>query len=1317
MTSHAVLQSRSAIVLTVVLVVLVVSGAALLAGAVSGEETTADRALTTDVVGPGGTVQVTVEASVASAQNLTLTETVEPAEASIEVVDDGGASDVSVDNATGELVANYTERSSVSLTYRVTVDENVSVGTVFAINGTLDGDGSHELDTDEVEVVDDAGVAVWFDDPPADAVAGAEQNLTIALENLDPDANETTVTLTADGSAVNETTVALDAHERSAVTLGWTPDEAGEAVLEASTATHNTTHELTVLEPASFDVSGLDAPAEVYQFESFDASVVVENTGEAADTQTVTLETAAGTTLATASVSLDGGEETTVTFDDVSVDEPGVHTLVVTTDDDETDRPIAVEATPLERELSWDAVGPGGAVEVTVTADLEAAQDLTLTETFDPAVASIEVVDDGGADAVDVAGDDASLEATFTDTDTIAFTYRIDVAGGADVGDSVTLEGWVDGDETIPVGPTTVDVVADPGVGVADLSLPDELVIDEEGTITATMENLGPEPTVTNVTFSVDGAPLTNTSVSLDGHERTTVDLAWTPGSDDLGDVTMTVATDTHEETADATVYEPASFVVFGLDAPSSVVQFGSFDASVVVENTGGVAGSTDVTLSLDDGTVLETTSVDLDPGERTTVTFEGHAIDEPGVHLLVAESDEDTSDRPIVVEATTATRSISSSSAAPGGTIEVTVRASVDGEQTLTLEETIEGPISNLHVVDDDGADSYSVDPDAGTIEATFSDRASVAFTYRVTLDDGMAIGDVVELDGSVHGEEVTLPTGIDEVSAVDDPGVAVLEVTADGDVVAGEPASIDVVVENLGPDEETVTLLVTADGELVVEETVTVGGFERAEHTVTWTPTAGDIGEVDLDADTGTHNGSTTVDVLTPASFGVNELDAPALVTQFDAFDVTVTVENVGEVSATQTVTLSLDDGTVLGSVNISLDAGQSTTVTFADVAIERSGTHDLEVATADDVIGWQLVAEQAAAGVTLPDQLIGTDSMGEPALYVEDVMADAGWTIVLVDADDPDRPVLATTEVTEQTAGSTVIVSVPTGVDPGTVEAVLVANGSSLTVGEPFADGQEVLASDEGLTAVGELTTSTLRYDDETDVVHVSAASLDVGEHEDRPFVIGLYRVTSTGSLERIATSQRLFGSVEHVAVELDEPLTDAGSHPIIAKIEAPTGGPESIPYERADGATVAPMTEHVDLEIVETPTFVVENVTVDDPVTAGESVSVTVTVANEGAVAGTATVWVEVDNRLEMRDVSLAPGENATVTVSVPIGSTAIGDRDVHVDVGDDTDQLTVTVEPADDGRDDPSSVPGFGVLLAVTAIAVAGLFAWLRRPQR
>ena len=143
---------------------------------------------------------------------------------------------------------------------------------------------------------------------------------------------------------------------------------------------HNATDTITITQPF-FDVTSLDAPAEVVEDSEITVNATVENTGNEETTQTVEFQFA-GTALLTQDVTLAPNESTQVTFEPTVAADPGTYEHGVFTNDDS----LTANITVIESVFSVSNVsGPTGivhgdnySVNATVTNTGDAADEQTL---------------------------------------------------------------------------------------------------------------------------------------------------------------------------------------------------------------------------------------------------------------------------------------------------------------------------------------------------------------------------------------------------------------------------------------------------------------------------------------------------------------------------------------------------------------------------------------------------------------------------------------------------------------------------------------------------------------------------------------------------------------------------------------------------------------------------------------------------------------------------------------------------------------------------------------------------------------------------
>ncbi|WP_226023018.1 CARDB domain-containing protein [Halomicrobium salinisoli] len=566
-------------------------------------------------------------------------------------------------------------------------------------------------------------------------------------------------------------------------------------------------------------------------------------------------------------------------------------------------------------DASAEITNAGGQSDTqTVEFRLDADQDATLEENETLGTESVTLD----------AGESASVDLATVDTTDLApgtYAYAVITDDDSTTGVINVTEGGSqpDGAATFEVSNVTAPSNATQG----------ELV-DVSADVTNTGEASGTQTVALLFDVNGDGELSENevtgaTEVALDANESTTVtfqDLNTSTLSP--GDYLYAVATSNDSATAVLTVTSPdsepepepdpdpepepepepdaATFEVSNLTAPDSVTQGDLLDVSADVTNTGEANGTQTVALLLDvnsDGTLSETevagaTDVGLSANESTTVTFQD----------------------------------LNTTTLAPGDYV-------------------------------------YGV----------FTDNDSATAVLTVTESES-------EPDPDPEPEPEPDPDPEPEPEPEPDPAAfEVSELTAPDSVVQGESFDASVTVSNVGDEEgtQTVELRVDSDGDSDLSDDETVRTREVSlDADESTTITAEDVDTSDLEPGdyvygvfTANDSATATITVTSgetepepepePATFEVSDLTAPDKAAQGESFDASVTVSNVGDEAGTQTVALRVDvddDGTLaddetVRTREVSLDAGESTTITAEDVDTSdlAPGKYTYGVFTADD------------------------------------------------------------------------------------------------------------------------------------------------------------------------------------------------------------------------------------------------------------------------------------------------------------------------------------------------------------------------------
>lgn len=246
----------------------------------------------------------------------------------------------------------------------------------------------------------------------------------------------------------------------------------------------------------------------------------------------------------------------------------------------------------------------------------------TVTADTDGPVSVWVTVDDAGGDVYrgdepGTALDSRQDAVTLQPGESVAVGFAIDTTGSAPAADAVTVHAEpVDQGSTEPGGSS-----GDADFVVTDLSAPAEATTGEPVQIAATVENVGDADGEYLARLVVDGTVVDSRTVTVPAGETRTVTVERT--FDAAGEYELVVG----DRSRTITVVRPpepsAEFETSEARILDDEISAGdSTEVAVTVENVGDAPGETTVELVIG-GTVVDSETVELEPGERTTVTFE----------------------------------------------------------------------------------------------------------------------------------------------------------------------------------------------------------------------------------------------------------------------------------------------------------------------------------------------------------------------------------------------------------------------------------------------------------------------------------------------------------------------------------------------------------------------------------------------------------------------------------------------------------------------------------------------------------------------
>lgn len=342
------------------------------------------------------------------------------------------------------------------------------------------------------------------------------------------------------------------------------------------------------------------------------------------------------------------------------------------------------------------------------------------------------------------------------------------------------------------------------------------------------------------------------------------------------------------------------------------------------VTNIGETSGTQSIALVDEAGTVLASTTLDLEPDE--TDAIELHWDTDPadfGYYGLTVQSQNASDPASATVRGIVAARSIEGAEAFPGETIEVTIDVQAIGGADFTIEEDLAG-LDDVTIVESDGAVASTLSPQ-GTVIAHYAERESATLTFEGTVPVDAASGSTHSLSGTVDTDDGAMPITGDEMIEVVQPSVertitpterspgetAVVTVTVEhaGDrtvtfVENFEPFDTitlrdenDVEFAGVAPDENSVIATAVADGSAQLSYEVTIpSGADEAYH-IDGTVEIGDLSLVP--------NGDDTIDVTGDGGVVLANEASPFLVDQATG----LSSATFSEASAVKQVTLHED------------------------------------------------------------------------------------------------------------------------------------------------------------------------------------------------------------------------------------------------------------------------------------------------------------------------------------------------------------------------------------------------------------------------
>lgn len=760
------------------------------------------------------------------------------------------------------------------------------------------------------------------DESDLDVVAGQTVTVVAEIENVGDETAEQTVTLSnvtdgADEELDTEDIELSDGELQDFVSeFDTDSDDVGNLTLEVDTGDETRTVDVTVEDRPSFldvtideiDPDDFEEP-EPSETKEIDVNVTVENLGTEGTEQTITF-TANGEEFASENIDVGGTSSETLneTLTVETGDAPEIDIRVESEDDTEE---ATLDVTPLaEFDVSIveasNVTGPvpddgGFAPEIKVTNVGEQDGDVSIEVLFDGHSA-------GNFSASDVhPGDEVTLVEENDGFEINVSESGLNVSDGDRLLEAVATNDVTDVVDDSSTDRVTVGEAADFEVETIDLGGDDTVDRGDEISVDVTIENTGEVDGEKPVFVELGDREIAVEDFNVSGGETESETFTFTARSGDIGTNDLTVTTPDDEDSETVTVREDAEFVIDDFEIDEDAIAGETIEATVDVENEGGVAGNqTDVRLSVDGADDPDSQSVELDRDESTEVTFEITPDDAGTLEATVATDDDfDTATTEVGTsgELVTEIRSVTDP-IEDGEAVDVSVRVEnvgdgeIDGE---TVRLRFDGSIEDTTDVTLDGGES---------------DRITLTTTVDLGLDEGDSVEETVEVLGGT--ETVSEAFTVEELEG---PYFRLSSLDIDDDDVLNQSQTLTATanVTNVGDETGTQDITFTIGDVTETNESVELDEGDETSVSFDFDPTnVGETGAVDYTIESDDQEATDTLEITepTPGTPAIDNVDFDGDATQGEAFEATVTIENVGDLDldGNETVTLDAVDGTEL-------------------------------------------------------------------------------------------------------------------------------------------------------------------------------------------------------------------------------------------------------------------------------------------------------------------------------------------------------------------------------------------------------------------
>lgn len=741
---------------------------------------------------------------------------------------------------------------------------------------------------------------------------------------------------------------------------------------------------------------------------------------------------------------------------------------------------------------------------------------------------------------------------------------------------------------------------------------------------------------------------------------------------------------------------DPADFQVT-IDRTNSPVTVGDpLEVTATITNTGDEGDTQDVVLDIDERPVDGIEGLELGSGESTTETFTWTGTREPGEYNALVRTGDDSD----------------------GTTVRVTDEED-DGGPTfdVTIAETNspveEGEDARVIVsVENTGDESagQEITLEIGEYEEVDSDsvRLEPGDTHRMTLIWETESGDAGDHRAIVASEDTEDATGIHVEGDEYTPDAAEFAVDSldTNTPREGEELVATAEVTNVGGEAGEQTVELRINGDTVDHTDVMLDPEESEEVSLVWQTEVGDAGEHEVVVASYNESAGDSVSVREDTDDAYLDVDILGTNTPVEGSDITVRVEveNLGEETGEQEITLDIDGLDTGDAEPVTLRGGASTTLELsAETSAGDSGTYTAVVSSADASdrasVGIRTATDPdpAAFGVTIVEtnSPVSSGELLEVVVQVENTgdESDRQRLDLILDGEVRDNTEIQLGPGDQQTV---TFEWLPRAGQEGDHELAVMSDDDR--------DTTTVSVVDEGFI-VSALSTNSPVEPGET--IHVEAEITNVGEGTDTQTV--QLRLANGDTTETTRDVQLAGGESETLTWETE--ASEAGTY----ELSAQTDDHRESTQLQVEGDT--PDDREGDREAGSTFT-----VTIDSVESNGDgTIQVEATVENTDEMEDTQNVVVEHDGVEQgSQEVTLLGGESESLVFSLSPSSDDIDvvDLEVSSETDFDTSSIDLSVEGPDgtDDTDDSDSLltSPFPYLLVLVLLVVGGGYYYRRR---